>query len=529
MLELLRLRGGLLRRDAAGGLAAVGEAGRRPRAAGVWPRLALHRDGRRRPRARPHRRAPFPAGRSSRAAIASRIAVEVVRCGDDTATWSENVISATCGSPSEACRRTRSAAAARRASRVGFTSFAAIEPETSSTSTTVASCSLTLDRRLRPREPDEQQREPEQEQRASAGAGASSAGARRGSGAATAPPRRRRARRAGGRARRSAATASRDQRAGRASRIGDGEAHRPRLPLPQERGERAQPVALGRDRDVPDAGRREARDERARARPPPPRRSARAAVDRRCRRAAGVRSPGSTSRSSPTSASSCSRGSRTSTASTACRPASRSSGARQSSGPRKSETTTTSARWRRDAVGELERVAQRAGAGRRRARAAAAACRAARGGPAAAARRSARAERDRAEPVAAARRRVADRDRDAFRDVGLPAVGRAERHRRRRVEHEPRHEHALGELDAHVRLAGARRHVPLDPPHVVARLVRAHLPELAADARRTRSGSRRRAGRRPGARRVSSSARSDDGRQRARARLLRRPDRGERI
>ena len=92
-------------------------------------------------------------------------------------------------------------------------------------------------------------------------------------------------------------------------------------------------------------------------------------------------------------------------------------------------------------------------------------------------------ERDRAEPVAAARRGVADRDRDAFGDVGLAALAGAERHRRRRVEHEPRDEHALCELDAHVRLAGARRHVPLDAPDVVARLVGPHLPELAADAR----------------------------------------------
>src|SRR5581483_2348734 len=48
---------------------------------------------------------------------------------------------------------------------------------------------------------------------------------------------------------------------------------------------------------------------------------------------------GSTSQSSPTSGSSCSRGSRISIARTSCRSSTRNSGARQSSGPRKSETS----------------------------------------------------------------------------------------------------------------------------------------------------------------------------------------------
>ena len=96
-------------------------------------------------------------------------------------------------------------------------------------------------------------------------------------------------------------------------------------------------------------------------------------------------------------------------------------------------------------------------------------------------------ERDRAEPVPAPRRRVADRDRNALGDVRLPPVGRSERHRRRRIEHEPGDEHALGQLDAHVRLAGAGGHVPFDPADVVARLVRTDLPELAADSRERRA------------------------------------------
>jgi hypothetical protein len=90
-------------------------------------------------------------------------------------------------------------------------------------------------------------------------------------------------------------------------------------------------------------------------------------------------------------------------------------------------------------------------------------------------------ERDRAEAVAALGRGIPDRDRDAFRDIGLAPVGRAERHRGGRIEDEPGDEDALGQLDPHVRLAGAGSHVPFDPAHVVTLLVDAHLPQLAAE------------------------------------------------
>ena len=96
-------------------------------------------------------------------------------------------------------------------------------------------------------------------------------------------------------------------------------------------------------------------------------------------------------------------------------------------------------------------------------------------------------ERDQAEPVAAPRRHVADGERDAFGDVGLPPLGGAERHRRRGVEDEPRHEHPLGELDADVRRAGTRGHVPVDAADVVARLVRPDLEQLAAEPREGRA------------------------------------------
>ena len=77
---------------------------------------------------------------------------------------------------------------------------------------------------------------------------------------------------------------------------------------------------------------------------------------------------------------------------------------------------------------------------------------------------------------------MADRERNPFGDVGLTALGGAEVHRRGGVEDEPGDEHALGELDAHVRRAGARGDVPVDPADVVAGLVRPHLLQLGADA-----------------------------------------------
>ena len=61
------------------------------------------------------------------------------------------------------------------------------------------------------------------------------------------------------------------------------------------------------------------------------------------------------------------------------------------------------------------------------------------------------------------------------------------RHRRRRVEHEPRDEHALGEVDADVRLRRPRGDVPVDQAHVVARHVRPHLRELGAAAEQRRA------------------------------------------
>ena len=102
------------------------------------------------------------------------------------------------------------------------------------------------------------------------------------------------------------------------------------------------------------------------------------------------------------------------------------------------------------------------------------------------ARDSSAAEGDHAQPVSATRRQVADRDGDALGDIGLPPIGRSELHRDGGVEDEPRDEHALGEVDADMRLARARRHVPVDPANVVARNVRPHHRELRSGSQEVR-------------------------------------------
>ena len=97
------------------------------------------------------------------------------------------------------------------------------------------------------------------------------------------------------------------------------------------------------------------------------------------------------------------------------------------------------------------------------------------------------AVRQQAEAVAAAAGDVPDREHDALGDVGLAAQRRAEAHRRRAVEHEPRRQRPLRDVQAHVRLVHARGRVPVDQAHVVARLVGPHLRELHRDAERRRA------------------------------------------
>ena len=114
---------------------------------------------------------------------------------------------------------------------------------------------------------------------------------------------------------------------------------------PQEGDERAQPVAGGGEDDVAGADRGELAGDVA-----PLGLGGGAKRSRSFLLRVSTRSwrpvSGSTSQSSPAFGRFCSRGSRISTATTSWRPASWSSGARQSRGPRKSETTTARERWR---------------------------------------------------------------------------------------------------------------------------------------------------------------------------------------
>ena len=97
------------------------------------------------------------------------------------------------------------------------------------------------------------------------------------------------------------------------------------------------------------------------------------------------------------------------------------------------------------------------------------------------------AEGDDAEAVAPARGQVAEREGDPLRDVRLPPVCGAERHRGRHVEDEPGDERPLGHVDADVRLAGAGGDVPVDRADVVAGQVRPHLEQLRPVAERGRA------------------------------------------
>ena len=134
------------------------------------------------------------------------------------------------------------------------------------------------------------------------------------------------------------------------------EAHRR---APEERRERAQPVTGRREHRVRHGERREDARDAAPLLLRPRRRSARAATRLRVSTRTWRPVSGSTSQRSPTSGSSCSRGSRISTARTSWRLISCSSGLRQSSGPRKSETITTTPRCRAIAAVREHRGAER--------------------------------------------------------------------------------------------------------------------------------------------------------------------------
>ena len=112
----------------------------------------------------------------------------------------------------------------------------------------------------------------------------------------------------------------------------------------------------------------------------------------------------------------------------------------------------------------------------------------------------------RTDAVAAAREQAGERRDELGEHQLLRALGRAERHRRRAVEQQPRGELAVGEVLPHVRRGGARGDVPVDVAHVVAGLVLAQVGEVDPRRRRTASGSRPAAGRRAGGSPASRAA-----------------------
>ena len=373
--------------------------------------------------------------------------------------------------------------------RVGWTSVASIEREVSIASTIVASSrvtSRTTCGRATPTDEERRARRARGSRRARAAA--SPATRRRGSGRA--PGSRTARRRAGACGRR----ARRDRR-GSGSRAGPTSASG-QAKVTCAASARKTARSRSQSRSVESARARRRRP-RARARPPSarrrrPPRTARGASVVACRPAAVARSPGRRAR--------------------ACRPARAPARAGRGSRPRRTSCRPARREQRAPPVARAAEVgdddderalARRA---RRRARAprrAASRRRAVRLVPVAEGEEQAdeprpslrrrqdalgrAAEADDADPVAAHRRDVADRERHAVRDVRLAPVRGAERHRRRDVEHDPRDEHALGEVDADVRLGRPRGHVPVDPPHVVARHVRPHLRELGAAAEQGRA------------------------------------------
>ena len=201
---------------------------------------------------------------------------------------------------------------------------------------------------------------------------------------------------------------------------------------------------------------------------------------------------GSTNQRSPTSGSCCSRGSRISTAITSCRAARRSSGGAPVARAAEVRDDDDERAPPREPPDPAERVRRATSARPAPGPAPCAARAAAAAGPSVPCRggevvgvRSPKVETASRLPRRAATWPTASDD--ALGDVPLAPVGGAERHRRGRVEHEPRLERPLGDVQADVRLAGAGGHVPVDAAHVVAELVRPHLRELGAVAERPRA------------------------------------------
>ena len=90
-------------------------------------------------------------------------------------------------------------------------------------------------------------------------------------------------------------------------------------------------------------------------------------------------------------------------------------------------------------------------------------------------------EEDRADAVAAAGEQAGERRRELAQHELLRPVDRAEPHRRRPVEQEPRGQLAILDVLPHERRVHPRRDVPVDVADVVARLVLAQVEEVRPD------------------------------------------------
>ena len=110
------------------------------------------------------------------------------------------------------------------------------------------------------------------------------------------------------------------------------------------------------------------------------------------------------------------------------------------------------------------------------------------------------AERDEPDAPGPPHGKAAEDGGDALGDVGLQSVGGPERHRRRDVEHDPRRQRAVGHVQTHVRLPGARGRCRVDVTNVVADLVRAQLARAPCPGRRRPHAGRRAAPARPAVR-----------------------------
>ena len=215
-----------------------------------------------------------------------------------------------------------------------------------------------------------------------------------------------------------------------------------------------------------------------------PRRRPAEAARRRCRRGGSVRSRDRSGSRSPTSTRTSSRGSKTSTARTLWRPATAVSSGRQSSGPRKSEMTTTrppvvreAATARSAARTDVRRRLRRASRRRARRTRPSIAARPPLGGV----RRGVRSVAPKVTMPSRSRRRATNRPTTRAAPSATSALRRSAVPKcidGGRVEQEPGRQLAIRHVLADLRDEAPRGGVPVDPADVVAGLVRTDAVEV---------------------------------------------------